>query len=114
MKILWSPLALKRIEEIAGGIALDKRIAAEKWVVELFSQVERLKKFPKIGRQVPEVDRPSIREIVFGNYRIIYRNDPKQVSILTIRHSKQRLPLGEIVRAQGIRIPDDPMRGAIS
>ena len=55
MKIVWSPLALERVEDIARYIAEDKPDAAVKWVDGLFSTVERLADFPKSGRMVPEV-----------------------------------------------------------
>ena len=48
-----------------------------------------LEKFPEIGRKVPETDDPNIRELIFQNYRIIYRifNDVVQI-IAVIRGSR--------------------------
>ncbi len=96
MKIIWSPLALERVSEISDYIAEDDVKAARMFVIDLFGVVERLENFPNSGRVVPEVKRPNIREIIFKNYRVIYRVERKQVSILTVRHGKQRLPLQEI------------------
>ena len=45
---------------------------------------------------VPEVGAPSIREIVFGNYRIIYRLLDKTVAVLTVRSYKQILPIEDL------------------
>lgn len=39
MDIIWSPLALDRVAEIAGYSAQDKPSAAEKWVKAIFSKV---------------------------------------------------------------------------
>jgi len=39
MKIVWSPLALKRVQEIATYIAMDKPSAAEDWISGLFKAV---------------------------------------------------------------------------
>ena len=36
MKIIWSPLAIERVSEIAEYIALDNPVAAEKWVDDIF------------------------------------------------------------------------------
>ncbi|MCL1487555.1 MAG: type II toxin-antitoxin system RelE/ParE family toxin [Marinobacter sp.] len=55
MKIIWSPLALERIEDISRYIAEDNPDAALQWVNDLFATVERLADFPKSGRMVPEV-----------------------------------------------------------
>jgi plasmid stabilization system protein ParE len=97
MKIIWSPLAIDRASEIAEYIAQDKPSAAEKWIDTVFSKVERLKSSPEIGRVVPEIKHDQFRELIYGNYRIIYRNEKEQISILTIRHGKQILPIDEIL-----------------
>jgi toxin ParE1/3/4 len=93
MKIIWSPLAIDRASEIAEYIALDKPSAAEKWISTLFSKVEKLASSTKIGRVVPEIGDPQFREMIYGNYRI----EKKQLSILTIRHGKQILPIEDIL-----------------
>jgi plasmid stabilization system protein ParE len=97
MRILWSPLALDRISEIATYIAQDNPTAAENWVETIFAKVEQLKPFPGSGRIVPETDNQKIREIIYCHYRIIYRIEEKQLSILTVRHGKQILPEEEIL-----------------
>ncbi len=97
MKIIWSPLAVDRISEIAEYIALDNPVAAEKWVDGIFDSVKQLKQFPNSGRMIPELQLENFREIIFGNYRVIYRVDENQVSILTVRHGKQVLPVDEIL-----------------
>ncbi len=97
MKILWSPLAIDRASEIAEYIAQDKPSAAEKWINTVFSRVEQLKSSPEIGRVVPEIRNDQFRELIYGNYRIIYRIEKKQISILTISHGKQILPIDEIL-----------------
>ena len=97
MKIIWSPLAIDRASEIAEYIAQDKPSAAEKWISAVFSKVEQLKSSYKIGRVVPEIRNNQFRELIYGNYRIIYRIEKTQISILTIRHGKQILPIDEIL-----------------
>lgn len=97
MKIIWSPLAIDRASEIAEYIAQDKPSAAENWINTVFSKVEQLKYSPEIGRLVPEIKNNQFRELIYGNYRIIYRIEKKQISILTIRHGMQILPIDEIL-----------------
>ena len=97
MKIIWSPLAIDRATEIADYIAQDKPSAAVKWINTIFSKVEQLTSSPEMGRIVPEIENNQFREIIYGNYRIIYRIEKKQISILTIRHGKQILPIDEIL-----------------
>jgi toxin ParE1/3/4 len=54
-------------------------------------EVERLKIFPEVGRSVPNFNDDKLREIIFGNYRIIYEIKKTSIEILTIWHSKRLL-----------------------
>ena len=96
MRIAWSPVAVERASEIVDYIAQDKPSAADNWIRTIFSKVEQVRSNPEIGRIVPEINERQIRELIYGNYRIIYHVEAKQISILTIRHGKQILPIGEI------------------
>lgn len=95
MRIVWSPLALERAEEIALFIAADNPLAATTWVDDLFSTVGRLADFPESGRIVPEVGAHRIREVIYGSYRVIY-SVREQIDILTVRHSSQLLRMAEL------------------
>lgn len=97
MKLIWSPLAIDRVSEIAEYIARDKPLAAEDWVNTVFSKVSQLESAPEIGRIVPEIGKNQFRELIYGNYRIVYRIEKKQISILTVRHGRQILPIDEIM-----------------
>ena len=96
MKFLWSPLAVQRIQEISDYIAIDNISAANNWIDSLFKKTEILKSNPEIGRIVPEIGKSDIRELIFGNYRIIYLLSKNQIAVLTVRHFKQILPTNEI------------------
>ncbi len=96
MKIVWSPLALQRVNEIADYIAADTLEAAQRWVVDLFNAVANLQSFPLLGRVVPETRRDNIRELLHGKYRIVYRVRARSIAILTVRHGRQQLLLKEI------------------
>lgn len=96
MKIIWSRLAVERASEIVDYISQDKPLAANNWINTVFSKVDQLRANPEIGRIVPEINERQFRELIYGNYRIIYHIGAKQISILTIRHGKQILPIDEI------------------
>lgn len=96
MKVVWSPLAIERAVEQALYIAADKPGAAEKWLSDLFATVDGLVEFPNVGRVVPELDQPDFRELDFGGYRVIYRLEAKQASVLTVRHGRRLLDLDEL------------------
>lgn len=58
-------------------IARDKPIAAENFRREVFRRVGLLADFPRLGRVVPEFCDPNRRELLYGNYRLIYRLKPR-------------------------------------
>ncbi len=90
MKVIWSPLALEKLEATAKYIALDKPAAADKWVNDVFDRTDLLASQPEIGREVPELLGSSYREVIFGSYRIIYKIE-NEIKILTVRNSRQLL-----------------------
>jgi plasmid stabilization system protein ParE len=47
--------------------------------------------FPELGRVVPEYQRPDIRELVFQNYRIVYRVKTDCVEIAAVVHGARLL-----------------------
>ena len=50
--------------------------------------------FPERGRIVPELNEPSVREILHGSYRIIYEifEDPAAVYVLRFWHAARGVP----------------------
>ena len=96
MKITWSPLAAEQVRDIASYIALDKPSVAEQWIDKIFDSAEQLIDFPKSGRVVPELQINSIRELVQGNYRVIYKIQDNSISVLTVKSYRQQLRSDEI------------------
>lgn len=97
MKIIWSPLAIERAYEAAAYIAQDKPDAALTWLEGLFACTDRLERFPRSGRIVPEIGSDEYREVIFRRaYRVIYRLEAAQVSILTVRHTAQEFDETEL------------------
>jgi len=43
------------------------------------------------GRVVPELEEPAVRELIIGNYRLIYEIDGADVSILALIHGARDL-----------------------
>jgi plasmid stabilization system protein ParE len=87
---------VSRAAEIVDSIAADRPSAARRWVRELFAKAAAIRHQPRRGRKVPELDRDDVREILFGEYRVIYRLDPKRIVVLTVRHGRRRWDPGEV------------------
>ncbi len=96
MSVIWSPLATEKIRDIASYIALDNPSAAEQWIEKIFDAVKQLNDFPESGRIVPEIKRNDIRELVQGNYRVIYKVQNKDILILVVKSYRQILSPDEL------------------
>lgn len=90
-RISWTPQALDDIESICEFIARDAPRYGQVFASRVFNAVEKLQTFPLSGRAVPEIAQDDIREIILGNYRIIYRIIGEEVQILTVHHSARLL-----------------------
>jgi plasmid stabilization system protein ParE len=88
IEIVWSPLALARLQEIRSYIALDKPEAAERLATRIVAVVETLRTHPNLGRAGSE---PGIRELVVGGtpYSILYRLRANRIIITNVWHAAQ-------------------------
>lgn len=88
-QVRWTPQSVKDVDQIAEYIAKDSVVYASIQTERFFEAVKILKSQIRAGRMVPEIGDESIREIITGYYRVIYRvvND-NQADILTVHHSR--------------------------
>ena len=90
-EVLWTERAKTRLKEILEYISKDNSDRALSFAQELVNVAECLSEQPSMGRMVPEYQRRDIREIIHGNYRIIYLLGSGYIQVLTIRHCSQLL-----------------------
>ncbi len=86
VRIIWSPDAADDLESICDYIAEDSDYYARVFANGVIKAIERLMIFPESGRVVPEYDQKDIREIIFQNYRIVYRVRSDTIEIVAITH----------------------------
>jgi toxin ParE1/3/4 len=88
VEVNWTLQALQDIESISEYISRDSVKYAKIQASRFFEVVEILEEFPKTGRIVPELNKTNIRELILGNYRIVYKIiSLKSIDILAIHHS---------------------------
>jgi toxin ParE1/3/4 len=88
----WTLKAQAALDAIYDYIHSDAPIYAERFVGQIIEAVDRLGDFPFSGRVVPEAARDDIREVIFHNYRIIYRVvSAERIDILTVLHASRDL-----------------------
>lgn len=82
--IRWSPEAVERLELIEAHVAADNPTAAARLVTALIARAEQLATHPALGRAVRERGGEGLREVVEGNYRIVYRTMSEAVEVVTV------------------------------
>ncbi len=90
-KVVWTKLALKDVIQIHDYIAQDSLFYAQQTVEKIFEKVVPLEKYPLLGRIVPEFNNQQVREVIMGNYRIVYRINKKHISIVRVHHSARNI-----------------------
>jgi plasmid stabilization system protein ParE len=91
-EVTWSPRSVADLDEIRAFIDVDSPAWADLTVRRLVAAIERLRAFPDSGRLVPERQRPDLREVVSGKYRIVYRRKPDLVEIVTVFRGSREFP----------------------
>ena len=90
-EIIWSDLAVEDLRSIYEFIAADSVFYASRQVERLIARTEQLQAFPASGRVVPEFDNPDLRELIEGNYRIIYKLGSEMVYIVRVHHASRMI-----------------------
>ena len=95
-KVHISPTVEAEIEHYVHEIAKDSITHALKWYGDIMDNISRLEKSPA---RCPYADEMifhdyEIRNLIFGNYRILFHIKGQTVQVLHVKHGKmQRRPL---------------------
>jgi len=92
VKVLWTEQAFLRLTEIESYISLDNPAAAARHTDRLIARASVLAEQPYVGRTLPELPGSELRELVEGNYRMVYRVREKRVEVLTVFEGHRQLP----------------------
>ena len=89
--LFWTRQAREDLRAIRAHIARDAPATATAYVRKIRASVERLRQFPFSGEVVPELGREDLREVLQGNYRLIYRVSEMRLDILAVYHGSRIL-----------------------
>lgn len=93
MKISWSKEAARAIDEIIVDIVERSGRARAREIAEsLAAHLTHLETHPQMGRMVPELQRPDVRELVNSGYRVLYLVGVDQIEVLTVLRPRRALP----------------------
>ena len=92
-RVVWSPKSIRDLDAIHDYVAQFNPVAAKRLIQKIVQRTDRLLRFPLSGGVVPEDDFSVYRQVLHGNYRVIYRHQAEQavVRIITVTHAARLL-----------------------
>ncbi len=92
VRLIWTEISTTDLKEIYDYIAENSKKYASITINKIYSKAQKIPDNPYLGRIVPEININTIREIIIGNYRLIYKvKNDEQIDILRIYHSARIL-----------------------
>ena len=92
VKIRWTELSVDDLKSIRDYIAQNSVRYASITINRIYDRAQILSRQPLSGRIVPEFDDQKIRELIIGNYRLVYLIiNEEYVEILRIYNSARLL-----------------------
>ncbi|MDH3770336.1 MAG: type II toxin-antitoxin system RelE/ParE family toxin [Nitrospirota bacterium] len=92
-RVVWSVVARDDLKALVDYIKADSPGYARTFGWHIQQRVGQLQHFPESGRKVPEDASGTYRELIAGNYRVVYRVDNDKVTIVTLIHGARLLIL---------------------
>ena len=90
-RVVWTDTALSDLQRHTEYIRKDSPNNAGRGNRRLREAVKVLSRFPEIGALVPELNIPTIRELLVYSYRIIYEVRENECEVLFIFHGSRDL-----------------------
>ena len=90
-RLTWSAEALGDLDALAEYIHRDSPQHARRVVDAALDLAQSVVEQPGIGRIVPELDDPNVRERFFYSYRMIYAIAPERIEIMALIHGRRLL-----------------------
>ncbi|HUZ47067.1 MAG TPA: type II toxin-antitoxin system RelE/ParE family toxin [Terriglobia bacterium] len=90
-KIEWTLSAVSDAKNIRDFIARDSKSYADRFLHRIIQAIENTAAYPMLGRSVPETPDENIREILFQEYRIMYRVETSRILVLMVIHGSRDL-----------------------
>jgi len=98
-RLNWTDQSITDLINISDFIAKDSRKYARITISKIRTSAKQVREFPMLGRIVPEINLPEIREIIVGNFRLIYFIvDNERIDILSVFHSSRLMNVQEILK----------------
>lgn len=92
VQINWTHQSISDLKSIAEYISKDSKTYAKLQIIRIKQRTKILHSQIYSGKIVPEMNKQHTRELIEGNYRIIYKVvNISRIDILTVHHSARDL-----------------------
>lgn len=91
-EIIWLPSAEIALRDVEMFIANRSELEAARFLERIVSEVDVLESHPFVGRVCAERSDAAIRELIVGNYRVVYRVAEQIVFIMTVFEGHREPP----------------------
>lgn len=82
MKVVWTERAKHELRGINGY--LEYAPTAKQLIKAIRRRVQMLSQFPLMGRMIPEINDPALRELIVGQFRVLHHVYPDRIDILRV------------------------------
>ena len=97
VKIIWSNFAIESIHAASEFHRPYSAGFADTLIERVFEKVLLLEIHPLMGRIVPELNQPNVRELLYKQYRIMYQViQADELAILAVHHSSKPVSLDSL------------------
>lgn len=84
--VIWKDEAKEDLRDVLHYLSRFPSAYVDDWSNELTRKIQLLELFPEMGRIVPEKQLSHFREILVGNYRVLYIYLNNLITVIGVRH----------------------------
>src|SRR5215469_16304557 len=88
--VIWTWRARADLRGIHAYISKDSRSRALRVVREIARKADALSLPPRVGRKVPEIDDPHLRQISAYSWRVIFHSHRAKIYVIAIIHKRRQ------------------------
>ena len=92
LEVVWTQAAMQRLDSILLYVAAYRPQAAVALVDRLFDRAAGLGDFPESGPIHDALPGSGLREVIEGNYRLIYRVEAERLVVVAVQHVREGGP----------------------
>lgn len=89
--VRWTIGAREDLRGIVTFVSRYSEMYSAALATRIVLAVDRLEAYPMLGRIVPEYDQENLREIIVGNYRVVYQFDGTDIGIVAVSHGSRNI-----------------------